>query len=97
MNTSRPRSLTRWRCVFLGLETALVVVFLACLVAERHFDLLIGFGSGAVDVTAGLLLTAAWLFLLVGSPFFFRSLRWVAWLGCAMAIGLLLWWLLESI
>lgn len=49
------------------------------------------------EIVLGVLGMLVSLFLLIASPFFFRSLRWVAWTGWIIAVGLFLWGLLTPI
>jgi hypothetical protein len=79
------------------LETALVVVFLSCVIADRGFGLRIGPKSEGGEIVLGGLFMVVCLFLLVASPFFFRSLGWVAWAGWIVAVGLFIWGLLTPI
>lgn len=83
--------------MFLGLEAVLLVVFLLCVIAEREFGVIIDFGSGVSEITAVIVFMAIWLFLLIGSPFFFRSLRWIAWIGWLLAVGLFVWGLFAPV
>src|SRR5258706_360074 len=88
MDTAKPQSLVFWRRLFLGLETAVlgIVVWAALgeiLLPRQRWDF-----SGPYEIVLVVLYGLAWLFLLVVSPFFFRSLRWVAWLGWIIAVSI---------
>jgi hypothetical protein len=97
MKKLSPRSLTLWRSLFLSVETVVVVVFLSCVIAERHFGLIVHLGSDALEIIVGMACSALCLFLLIGSPFFFRSLRWVAWAGWLIPVGLFVWGLFTPV
>ena len=97
MRALQPRSIVRWRWLFLCLETALVVVFLPCVIADRGFGLRVGPKSEGGEIVLGVIFMLVCLFLLIASPFFFRSLRWVAWTGWIIAVGLFIWALLAPI
>ena len=75
--------------MFLVLETVVVAVFLFCLLAERFWGLRVEPQSQVWAVVFGVAIMLAWLFLLIASPFFLRSLRGVALAGWIIAFGIL--------
>src|SRR5258708_5705898 len=83
-----------WRRFFLVLETIVVVVFLFCLLAERFWGLRVEPQSQVWSVVCGVSIMLAWLFLLIVSPFFLRSLRGVALAGWIISFGILVFSLL---
>lgn len=90
MNTDSPKALAHWRMVFLTVEATVLTVFLFSWVAETFFDRYWVPGSQAVEWMLAGMMAAAWMFLLVASPFFFRSLRVLAVTGWLIAIGIFL-------
>jgi len=62
-----------WRWVFLLLEAVVLVTFLGAWIAERWFDVTWEPESRVLSVALGVLLMLAWLFLLIASPFFLKS------------------------
>jgi hypothetical protein len=89
MSTTTPKSLKCWRSIFLVLEVLVVVVFLGGWIAERFFDAAWEPTFDLASVAVGVVLMLSWLFLLIASPFFLRSLRGVALAGWIIAFGLL--------
>ena len=83
------KSTKYWRRLFLVLETGVVVVFSFCLLAEKFWGLRVEPRSQAWSVVFGVAIMLAWLFLLIVSPFFLRSLRGVALAGWIIAFGIL--------
>jgi len=69
------------------LETAVLVVFLSTVVAE-HFGLVLEPQSKIGSAIYGGSILMAWLFILIVSPFFLRSLRGVALAGWIIAFGI---------
>lgn len=88
MNAHASNSTRYWRPLFLVLETVVLVVFLFCLLAERFWGLRVEPQSEVWSVIFGFSMMLAWLFLLIVSPFFLRSLRGVALAGWIIAIGM---------
>jgi hypothetical protein len=88
MNMSAPaaNSMRGWRWLFVILETVVAVTFLL----DRIWGLRVEPQSHAWSIVLGVSLMLAWLFLLVVSPFFLRSLRGVALAGWIIAFGILL-------
>ena len=78
-----------WRLFFLGLETVVVVLVLFCLLGEWVYGVSIEPKSQVQAVVFGVSFALAWLFLLIVSPFFLRSLRGVAVAGWIIAFGIL--------
>ena len=68
----------------------MLAVFLAYGLADHFLHSRIEFESEAMGVVLGGVYLGAWLFLLIVSPFFLRSLRWVALAGWIIAFGLLI-------
>jgi len=83
-----PRAKTFWKWVLIVAQAFFVAHQLALLLIPRAraFD-----GLPALVSMFGL---ATWAFLLFGSPFFWRSHRWLAYSGSCMAVGLLCFTLL---
>lgn len=80
----------KWRCLFIAFEVGVFVPFII-------FSGFIHFpgtkeetGFVAWQYVAAALWWAAWLFLLIVSPFFLRSLRGVALAGWIISFGILL-------
>ena len=88
-NSTRP-----WRWLFLVLETIVVATFLFAILFERFSGMPFEPEFEASSVIVGVAYMAAWLFLLIGSPFFLRSLRGVALAGWMIAFGILVFGLL---
>jgi len=86
-----------WRLFFLGLETVVVVLVLFCLLGEWVYGVSIEPKSQVQAIVFGVSFALAWLFLLIASPFFLRSLRGVALAGWIIAFGILLLGLLSAI
>jgi membrane protein YdbS with pleckstrin-like domain len=78
-----------WKRLFLVLQTIVVVVFLFCLLAERCWGLRVEPQPQVWSVVFGASIMLAWLFLLIVSPFFLRSLWGVALTGWIIAFGIL--------
>lgn len=89
MNATVSNSTKHWRRLFLVLEAIVVIVPLYCLLAEKLLGLRVEPESGIGSIVLGVSLMLAWLFLLVASPFFLRSLRGVALAGWIIAFGIL--------
>jgi hypothetical protein len=90
-------SMQFWRRLFLVLETVVVVVFLFCLLAERFWGLRVEPQAHVWSVVFGVVFMLAWLFLLIVSPFFLRSMRGVALAGWIIAFGILVVSLLSPV
>jgi hypothetical protein len=78
-----------WRWLFLIAETVVAGGFASLMLLKE-------FWGHAWPVILGGSLMLAWLFLLVASPFFLRSLRGVALAGWIIAFGLLVMGMLTS-
>jgi hypothetical protein len=83
-----------WRRLFLVLETVVVGVFVFYLLAETFWGLRVEPQPQVWSVVFGASIILAWLFLLIVSPFFLRSLRGVALAGWIIAFGILMFSLL---
>lgn len=90
MKAALSKSLRCWRWVFIVVETVVVVSFLGQWIADRLFNLNWEPDSELPALVLGGLMAAAWLFLLVGSPFFMRSMRGLAFTGWAIAVAVFL-------
>jgi len=75
-----------WRWVFIVLETLLVGSFTLCVLIAPRFGWRGPFASPAFTLVHAVMVLVAWLFLLVASPFFLRSLRGVAAAGLVIAL-----------
>ena len=89
MTAHVPDSMRYWRGLFLILEIVVAVTFLVCLLAERFWRLRVEPQSQVWSIVLGVSIMLAWLFLLIVSPFFLRSLRGVALAGWLIAFGIL--------
>jgi hypothetical protein len=74
-----------WRWIFIVSE-AMVVGYLMLRVVKERFYSRVYLEPRALGISLGVLAGLAWLFLLVASPFFFRSLRGVALVGWFIAL-----------
>jgi len=90
MTTPTADSMRGWRWLFLVLESVVAVTFLLCVLLELFWGVRVEPQSQAWSVILGVLLMLAWLFLLIASPFFLRSLRGVALAGWIIAFAILL-------
>jgi hypothetical protein len=90
MSTASSKSVQYWRWVFLVIEVVVLLAFLGAWLADRLFEVAWEPESRLLSVTLGLPLMLSWLFLLVASPFFLKTLRGVALAGWIIAFGLLL-------
>ncbi len=79
-----------WRWLFVILETVVAVTFVSLLLLERFWGLRVEPQSQVWSLALGVALMLAWLFLLVASPFFLRSLRGMALAGWIIAFAILL-------
>ena len=79
------------------LETVVAATFVSLVLLERFWGLRVEPQSQAWSVILGVPLMLAWLFLLVASPFFLRSLRGVALAGWIIAFGILLFAVLTPV
>jgi len=85
-----------WRWLFLIAETVVAGGFVSLMLWKEFWGLPVESQSHAWPVILGGSLMQAWLFLLVASPFFLRSLRGVALAGWIIAFGLLVMGTLTS-
>jgi len=90
MNALPPDSAKYWKWLFLILETVLVVGYLYLTLGGRFFGSHIERQSQVWSLAMGIPIMFAWMFLLVASPFFLRSLRGIALAGWIIAFGILL-------
>lgn len=90
MNAHVSDSTRYWRRLFLVLETFVVLSFLFLGLADRFGWLRTEPQSQVLSVVLGVAISLAWLFLLIVSPFFLRSLRGVALAGWIIAFGILM-------
>ena len=65
------------------------MTFLGGWVAEELFNLIWEPQSAVLSIVLGVLLLLSWLFLLIASPFFLKTLRGVALVGWIIAFGVL--------
>jgi hypothetical protein len=77
-----------WKYLFLILETWVLVAVLFPILAKKIWGVVIEPQPGAFVDCIVVFSMAAWLFLLVVSPFFLRSLRGVALAGWIIAMGI---------
>ena len=85
-----PASIRWWRRLFLTLEAGVLIPFVLILAFPGIPDAHMPSGLEVWQFLAGALYLSAFLFLLIVSPFFLRSLRGVALAGWIIAFGLLL-------
>jgi len=78
-----------WRWLFIILETVVAVTFLSAMLADRVWGLRWEPQSQFLSALLGVSLMLVWLFLLIVSPFFLRSLGGVALAGWLIGFGLL--------
>lgn len=90
MSAPAANSMRGWRWFFLVLETVVAVTFIAPMLLERFWGLRVEPQPQEWSVVLGVSIMSAWLFLLIASPFFLRSLRGVALAGWIIAFGILL-------
>jgi len=76
-----------WRLIFILAEAMTLGYFTVMEVARRFYPRVYP-EPPALGLALACLAALAWLFLLVASPFFFRSLRGVALAGCIIALVL---------
>lgn len=89
MSARAAYSMKWWRFLFLVLETGVFVTFSFLVLIDRFFGLHIEPQSQAWLLVCEIPFMLAWLFLLIVSPFFLRSLRGVALAGWIIAFGIL--------
>jgi hypothetical protein len=89
MTTAPSKSLQCWRWIFLTAEAVLLVTVLGVGLADRLLGVTCEPDSETLSVALGVLVTLCWLFLLIVSPFFLKTLRGVALAGWIIAFGLL--------
>ena len=85
MSAPVSNSMRGWRRLFLILETVVVATFLGGMLWGWRIEP----QSEVRAVIVGVPILLAWLFLLIGSPFFLRSLRGIALAGWIIAFGIL--------
>jgi hypothetical protein len=90
MTDSMPASIRWWRRLFLTLEAGVLIPVVLVLAFPGIADARIQSGVEVWLYLAGALYFSAFLFLLILSPFFLRSLRGVALAGWIIAFVLLL-------
>ena len=79
-----------WRWLFIALELIVLIPILATPFISRAVEKQLDGLPIACQIPLISLYLGAFLFLLIASPFFLRSLRWVALLGWIIAFGSLL-------
>src|SRR5437868_6885597 len=90
MTTSDQAGQKRWKILFLFLEGIVLIPFVFMLWSPNSNH---GGGSqfSVWQAVLVVIYLASWLFLLIGSPFFLRSLRGIALAGWIIAFGTLLY------
>ncbi len=83
-------SIKYWKWLFLVLEAVVLIIPASCLIAEHLLHSPVELESEALEITLVVIYMGAFLFLLIASPFFLRSLRWVALAGWVIALGTLI-------
>lgn len=89
MNSQERKSLVYWRWLFLALETLVAGGVALSLFAEFVMGYRGDPDLGMWTIPLAVLYGLAYLFLLIASPFFLRSLRGVALAGWLIAFGVL--------
>lgn len=79
-----------WRYVFISAEALVVCTYVVVGCADLLFDMQVDIESSPVAVSLLVAVGTAWLFLLLVSPFFLRSLRGLALAGWAIGVSLLI-------
>ena len=78
-----------WRWIFIGVQSAVFVTFLLTFILESGFGISVKPQDHSLDVALGFSLMAGYVFLLIASPFFFKSLGKLAVIGWIVALGIL--------
>jgi len=91
MNAPGHTALKRWKVFFLLLEAIVLVPFLFSLFFEHLRTPTLVSQSRMWQVILAALYLGSWLFLLIASPFFLRSLRGIALSGWIIAFGTLVY------
>src|SRR5882762_5425790 len=87
MISGKPRHLTLWYCLLCTAQVIVLGTVVFTLLSANGFDLhSIEDLDPAYEMVPVVIFGSAWLFLLIGSPFFFRSFRFVAWAGWILAV-----------
>jgi hypothetical protein len=89
MSTFGTHGLRFWRWLFIILPSVLLFTILSTFILDREFGLSIEPQSEPMSIVFGVSFLLALLFLLVVSPFFFRSLRAVAVIAWIIAVVIL--------
>jgi hypothetical protein len=87
MSISNPSQYWRW--IFIVSEAILATSFVIGVLLAPHLGWHGTFGPPALARVHAVLVALAWLFLLLASPFFLRSLRGVALAGLILALCVL--------
>jgi hypothetical protein len=80
MNAPPQKATQGWRWALIAAEVMVAGYYAASISAGRSVRLDVG-------VPLSVIIFAAWLFLLFGSPFLVRSQKWLAILGWCIAVG----------
>jgi hypothetical protein len=89
MTSSVETGLKRWKVLFIVLEAIVLIPFLFMLFSPNSNHR--GSQFSLWQVVLAVVYLGSWLFLLIGSPFFLRSLRGIAVSGWIVAFGTLLY------
>jgi hypothetical protein len=89
MSTFGTQGLRFWRWLFIILPSVLLFTILSAFILDSEFGLSIEPQSEPMSIVFGVSFLLALLFLLVVSPFFFRSLRAVAVIAWIIAVVIL--------
>src|SRR5689334_9228163 len=79
-----------WRWIFITVQTAVFGTLLLMAIIELGFGISVEPQSESLEIALGLSYTVAVLFLLIASPFFFKSLGKLAVIGWIAAFVLLI-------
>src|SRR5213593_877824 len=90
MKASPPASVICWRLLFLTLEAGLIFCFVAFQIIDAAYGRRFMADAGTSQAIIAIFFGFALFFLLIVSPFFLKSLRWVALTGWLIATGILL-------
>ena len=78
-----------WRWIFIVLQSAVFVTFSLVMILAFGFGISVEPQSQSLDIALGFSFMAGLLFLLIASPFFFKSLGKLAVIGWIMALCIL--------